>query len=128
VDTGLRSSSHARVEHTTVRDNLLVARGDFTDVELLLARALLVGTRVMLLDEPAEHLDADGADALGAELRHHAGIHGVAVVVVTHDDAAAAAADRVLALAGGRAHLVVPARTPDDPQVTPPCPVSAGPP
>jgi ATP-binding cassette subfamily C protein CydC len=149
--TGLRrtvtlTAEDAHVFATTVRDNLLVARGDCTDVELLhalavvglagwlqalreglstrieagtvsggerrrllLARALLVGSRVMLLDEPAEHLDAEGADALTAELRHHARSHGVAVVVVTHDDAAVAAADRVLALADGRARLVVPA-------------------
>ena len=134
---------------TTVRDNLLVARGDCTDVELLhalavvglagwlqglheglstpieagtvsggerrrllLARALLVGSRVLLLDEPAEHLDADGAAALGAELRQYARSRGVAVVVVTHADAAGAAADRVLALDDGRARLVVPASPP----------------
>ena len=74
---------------------------------LLLARALL--------DERGDHLDTDGAYALGAELRHHAGSHGAAVVVavvVTHDDTAVVAADRVLALDESRGWLVVPASPP----------------
>jgi len=49
------------------------------------ARALPVGGWVTLLG-------ADGANASSAESRHHAGSHGVAVVVVTHDDAAVEAA------------------------------------
>ena len=47
---------------------------------LLLARALLVGSRLLLLDEAPEHLDADG----------------VAVVVATQHRPAPACADRVL--------------------------------
>ena len=110
---------------TTVRDNLLVARGDSDDDEvqraldrvglggwlsglpdgldtvlaagahavsagqrrrLLLARALLVHTPAVLLDEPTEHLDAADADRLLREILEPDGLFGPdrAVVVATH--------------------------------------------
>jgi ATP-binding cassette, subfamily C, bacterial CydC len=94
---------------------------------LLLARALLVGSRVLLLDEPAEHLDPDAARAVTAELADHARRAHVAVVMVTPDGAAASAADRVLMLDAGRAHLVVPTSAPAGPQLSPSSPASAAP-
>jgi ABC-type transport system involved in cytochrome bd biosynthesis fused ATPase/permease subunit len=107
VAAGLHEGLSTRIEASTV------SGGERR--RLLLPRARLVDSRVMLLVDPAEHLDAEGADALGAELRHHAGSHGAAVVVavvVTHDDTAVAAADRVLALDESRGWLVVPASPP----------------
>lgn len=64
---------------------------------LLVARALVSPAQVLLVDEPAEHLDADGArdlvtTLLGVRAR------GRAVVVATHQLAALAAADEVLVL------------------------------
>lgn len=97
----------AHVFATTVRDNLLVARGDSPDKELvatlasvglgdwlanladglstvlyggaealsagqrrrlLLARAIVSPARIILLDEPIEHLDADDADKFLCDL------------------------------------------------------------
>ena len=115
------TAEDAHLFTTTLRENLLVARGDATDDEidavlhqvglrtwrsglalglgtmlepgvvsggerrrLLLARALLVGSRVLLLDEPAEHLDAASAEALMTELERLARSTRVAVAVVTH--------------------------------------------
>ena len=110
---------------TTVRDNLLVARGDCTDHELaqvlsrvglgswlvglpeglstlliggadglsagqrrrlLLARALLSPARIVLLDEPVEHLDAADADDLAQAIAAVPGLFGAdrAVVLATH--------------------------------------------
>jgi len=127
------TTEDAHVFTTTLRENLLVARGDATDEKLtavlvraglgpwleglreglatmiepgtvsggerrrlLVARALLVGSRVLLLDEAAEHLDPGAADDLMEELVRHARTEGVAVVVVTHHRPALARADRVL--------------------------------
>ncbi|OBF03175.1 thiol reductant ABC exporter subunit CydC [Mycobacterium sp. ACS4054] len=111
---------------TTVRDNLLVARGDCRDDELtaaldavglggwlaglpdglstvltggaqglsggqrrrlLLARAVLSPARIVLLDEPTEHLDAADAEPILRELLGQAGAllpADRAVVVATH--------------------------------------------
>ncbi len=71
---------------------------------LLLARALLASAPLLLVDEPAEHLDPLTADALVHHLLDRpAGWDGRprGVVVVTHRLAPLAAADEVLWLADG---------------------------
>jgi len=82
---------------------------------LLVARALLAPARVLLVDEPAEHLDAATADALVATLAAHARDTGRAVVVASHRLTPLAVADEVLLLgaspgagddAGGAAQVV----------------------
>jgi ABC-type lipoprotein export system ATPase subunit len=66
-----------------------------------IARALVNDPRVILADEPTGNLDAaSGRDVLGL-LREQADA-GRAVLLVTHDDAATAVADRVLRLHEGR--------------------------
>ncbi|MCK9793058.1 thiol reductant ABC exporter subunit CydC [Isoptericola sp. 4D.3] len=65
---------------------------------LLVARALLSPARVLLVDEPAEHLDAATADALVATLAGHAQATGRAVVVASHRLTPLAVADEVLLL------------------------------
>ncbi|ULP47532.1 thiol reductant ABC exporter subunit CydC [Mycolicibacter virginiensis] len=115
----------AHIFATTVRDNLLVARGDCGDDELsatlgrvglgpwlarlpdglatvlaggaeavsagqrrrlLLARALLSPARIVLLDEPTEHLHAADADELLRDVLAVPGLFGAdrTVVVATH--------------------------------------------
>jgi ATP-binding cassette, subfamily C, bacterial CydD len=74
-----------------------------------IARALLRDPALLLLDEPGAHLDAETAEEVIA------GISGFGarrtLIVVTHDPAWAAGADRVLRLEGGR--LVTPMRGTD---------------
>ncbi len=65
---------------------------------LLVARALLSPAHLLLVDEPAEHLDPQRADALVTDLLGDPR----GVVVVTHRLAPLAAADEVLWLEGGR--------------------------
>ncbi len=67
----------------------------------LLARVLAVQTAVLLLDEPAAHLDAPHQRALVRSLNARARA-GAAVAVVMHDLTLALAADRLLVMSGGR--------------------------
>ncbi|MBO1269377.1 thiol reductant ABC exporter subunit CydD [Arthrobacter cavernae] len=64
---------------------------------LAMARTLLSGASVLLLDEPTAHLDAASARTMMAELR--AGLKDVTVVLVTHNPADIDPADARLDLA-----------------------------
>jgi ABC-type lipoprotein export system ATPase subunit len=66
-----------------------------------LARALVNDPALLLADEPTGNLDAEaGADVL--RLLRAGADEGMAVVMVTHEPAATAVADRVLTLREGR--------------------------
>ena len=68
-----------------------------------LARALLPEPRLMLLDEPVAGLDAAStAGFLDTLARRHAPPRGMTIVMSTHQFEAAARADRVMMLDGGR--------------------------
>ena len=64
---------------------------------LLLARALLAPAPIHLIDEPAEHLDADGVDALKSLVRAMREA-GRSVVIVTHDLGILDVVDEVISL------------------------------
>jgi len=64
---------------------------------LLVARALVSSAGVLLVDEPAEHLDSPTADTLLKEIF----ASGAGVVVVTHRLSPLPAADEVLVIADG---------------------------
>ena len=66
-----------------------------------IARALVNDPEVVLADEPTGNLDAESSEAVLGLLRRIAD-GGRAVVVVTHEEAATAVADRVLVLRDGR--------------------------
>ncbi|WP_327225601.1 thiol reductant ABC exporter subunit CydD [Streptomyces platensis] len=68
---------------------------------LALARALLADFPVLVLDEPAEHLDLATADALTADLL--TATEGRTTVLITHRLTGLDAVDEVLVLDGGRA-------------------------
>ena len=63
---------------------------------LAVARTLLTGADVILLDEPTAHLDAESGRAMLAELRH--GLRARTVVLVTHNPEDIAAEDSRLDL------------------------------
>lgn len=67
---------------------------------LALARALLADFPVLVLDEPAEHLDLPTADALTADLL--AATEGRTTLLITHRLAGLEAVDEVIVLDGGR--------------------------
>jgi ABC-type lipoprotein export system ATPase subunit len=60
-----------------------------------LARALLNRPKLLLADEPTGNLDTENADTVLASMREFVA-DGGAVLLVTHDDRAAAAADSIL--------------------------------
>jgi len=64
---------------------------------LLLARVLLSPAPIHLIDEPAEHLDADGIDALRSLVRAMRAA-GRSIVIVTHDLGILDVVDRVVSL------------------------------
>jgi putative ABC transport system ATP-binding protein len=66
------------------------------------ARALVTGPEVVFADEPTGALDSRASADLLALLRRGVDEFGHTVVMVTHEPAAAAYADRVLFLADGR--------------------------
>ena len=129
----------AHLFDSTVRENLLLARKDATEVglrdalsrarlldwvdglpdgldtlvgehgarlsggqrqRLALARALLADFPVLVLDEPAEHLDLPTADALTADLL--AATEGRTTLLITHRLAGLDAVDEVVVLDEGR--------------------------
>ncbi|MGW1592518.1 thiol reductant ABC exporter subunit CydD [Streptomyces sp. NPDC002343] len=67
---------------------------------LALARALLAGFPVLVLDEPAEHLDLATADALTADLL--AATEGRTTLLITHRLTGLDAVDEVIVLDAGR--------------------------
>lgn len=68
---------------------------------LAIARAIIRDTSLLLLDEPTSNLDAASASAVMEALNRVA--PGRTTLLVTHDPAVAALADRVIVLDGGRA-------------------------
>jgi putative ABC transport system ATP-binding protein len=67
-----------------------------------IARAMIARPAVLFADEPTGALDTRASRTVLALLRDLVDRHGQTVVMVTHDPAAAAYADRVLLLADGR--------------------------
>lgn len=64
------------------------------------ARALLTRPRVILADEPTGNLDSENSKVVLDAIRA-AVDHGCAAILVTHDDEAAAYADRTVQIQGG---------------------------
>ena len=67
-----------------------------------IAVALANGPQVLLADEPTGELDAQTAADIVALLRELTHTLGLTVILVTHDPAVAAAADRTIAIRDGR--------------------------
>ncbi|MFO7253636.1 MAG: ABC transporter ATP-binding protein [Actinomycetes bacterium] len=77
------------------------------------ARALVTRPAVIFADEPTGNLDARTGAGVLALLRDVAGQGGAAVVMVTHDPAAASYGDQVMFLADGRIRDALPDPTVD---------------
>jgi putative ABC transport system ATP-binding protein len=67
------------------------------------ARALVAEPTVLFADEPTGNLDSHTSAEVLALLREAASVYGQTIVMVTHDEGAAEAADRVIHFVDGRA-------------------------
>lgn len=67
-----------------------------------IARALVGGPNLLLADEPTGNLDRENGTEIIELLRTLNARHHLTIVMVTHDEAIAAGADRVVRLADGR--------------------------
>jgi putative ABC transport system ATP-binding protein len=91
-EVGLGRRAHARPPALSGGERQRVA----------LARALANEPPLLLADEPTGSLDSRSAEGVLALLRAARDEHGATVLLVTNDEAAAAAADRVVPLRDGR--------------------------
>jgi lipoprotein-releasing system ATP-binding protein len=71
-----------------------------------IARALISGPRILLADEPTGNLDAETGREILRILRTLNRTQNLSIVMVTHDTAIAAEADRIVRLAAGRVEEV----------------------
>ncbi len=83
-------------------DHLPSALSGGEQQRVAVARALAPNPALLLADEPSGNLDRGNAQRLHELFSTLASTHGVGVVVVTHNRALAARANRVLLLDGGR--------------------------
>ena len=101
--------AHARAQALTARVGLpdtaldryptMLSGGEQQRVAI--ARALGMDTKILLADEPTGNLDTANSENIFGILQQLAHAEGYCVVVVTHDMALAAKADRVLELRDG---------------------------
>ena len=94
ADVGLRARAASAIDALSGGEQQRVA----------IARALVHKPKLLLADEPTGNLDDATAQELLPALLGLTRARGTTLVMVTHDEALAAAADRVLELREGRLH------------------------
>ena len=85
----------------------MISRANSRAVKLqrvAIARALVHRPKLILADEPTGNLDPDTAHDVLSLFRAQSKATGAATIMVTHSEAAAAVADRVLILSDGGLH------------------------
>ncbi len=92
AQVGLKDHAHKRPDQLSGGQRQRVA----------IARALANDPQVILADEPTGNLDTASSAQVLAMLRHLVDEHGKALVIVTHDMALAARADRRVTLIDGK--------------------------
>jgi energy-coupling factor transporter ATP-binding protein EcfA2 len=88
------------IDHLAERDPFTLSGGEQQRVAI--ASIVVMGTSVLILDEPVAQLDPAGSRGVAALLRRLAG-EGRAILCSEHDSGVLAAADRCLVLDSGRA-------------------------
>ena len=94
--------THFNLEHRLHHKPEQLSLGQLRRVSL--ARALLLSPPILLADEPTNDLDPALAKSVADSL-FQARERGTSVVIITHDHALAARADKILTLQNGQLHL-----------------------
>lgn len=109
-DAALRRSAGERAEASLAAVGLEARIADLAATlsggesqRVAIARALVAGPAIVLADEPTGNLDATSAEAI-VDLILNLAPTGVAVVLITHDEAIAARCGRRYRLEDGRLH------------------------
>jgi predicted ABC-type transport system involved in lysophospholipase L1 biosynthesis ATPase subunit len=104
VRAAARSDALALLERVGLRPRLRHRPSELSGGErqrVAVARALVHRPRILYADEPTGNLDAESGGQL-LDLLHELHAGGQTIVLVTHDPAVAAQADRMLVLENGR--------------------------
>jgi putative ABC transport system ATP-binding protein len=101
VDRRWVESVFAKVGLSDRRDHRPSELSGGQQQRVAIARALVAEPTVLLADEPTGNLDSRSSAQILGLLRDAVEVYGQTTLMVTHDAAAAAAADRVLFLADG---------------------------
>ena len=101
VDRRWVESVFAKVGLSDRRDHRPSQHSGGQQQRVAIARALVAEPTVLLADEPTGNLDSRSSAQILGLLREAVEVYGQTTLMVTHDAAAAAAADRVLFLADG---------------------------
>jgi putative ABC transport system ATP-binding protein len=97
------AAARTALEAVGLRERAEQRGGDLSAAEqrrAVLARALVRAPALLIADQPTAHLDAPAAASMLGLLRE-AAESGTAVLFATHDESAAASADRVLVMESG---------------------------
>jgi putative ABC transport system ATP-binding protein len=100
-----RSWTDTLVDAVGIRDRLSHRPAELSGGQqqrVAIARALVTRPAVVFADEPTGNLDSNSGREVLALLRRAVDEYGQTIIMVTHDAAAAAVADRVLFLGDGR--------------------------
>ena len=87
IDTALRERAEALLERVGLADRITHRPATLSGGErqrVAVVRALILGPRLLLADEPTGSLDAASADNLGDLLMEESATEGVALLLVTH--------------------------------------------
>jgi putative ABC transport system ATP-binding protein len=106
-----RARSHAALAEVGLLERAASAVDQLSGGEqqrVAIARAIVHAPALLLADEPTGNLDEDSARELIPVLLQLARARGATLLIVTHDAALAARADRVLELRGGALHELAP--------------------
>lgn len=115
----LTAAQRERTEHvldlfglTGVRRRRLSELSGGQQQRALIARALVTGPRLLVLDEPTTGVDAAARTVLRESLEHLVDIEGIAVVYVSHDpEGFTGLADHVIEVRAGRLVTLHPGET-----------------